>query len=61
MATAVAQPGALAAIATKFRTCPATGLKIDLAAARLIKANAVAAVIFLAVDFKSDRGGFLFR
>ena len=50
MATAVAQSsGALAAIATKFRTCPATGLKVDLAAERLIKANAVAAVVFLAI------------
>ena len=32
-----------------FRTCPFTGLKVDLAAQRLIIANAVAAVIFLAV------------
>ncbi len=32
-----------------FRTCPATGLKIHLPAERLIKANAVAAVVFLAV------------
>ncbi len=36
-------------IAAKFRTCPATGLKIDLAAERLIKANAVAAIVFLAI------------
>jgi cytochrome c oxidase subunit 1 len=34
---------------TQFRTCPATGLRIDLAAEKLIKANAVAAVVFLAV------------
>ena len=34
---------------TIFRTCPTTGLKVDLAAQSLIKANAVAAVIFLAV------------
>ena len=34
---------------TKFRTCPTTGLKVDLDAERLIKANAVAAVIFLAI------------
>jgi cytochrome c oxidase subunit 1 len=34
---------------TEFRTCPTTGLKVDLAAERLIKANAVAAVIFLAI------------
>ncbi len=33
----------------QFRTCPATGLKVHLPAQRLIKANAVAAVIFLAV------------
>ncbi len=39
-------------IATIFRTCPTTGLKVDLAAERLIKANAVVAVVFLAV------GGF---
>jgi cytochrome c oxidase subunit 1 len=32
-----------------FRICPATGLKIHLPAERLIKANAVAAVVFLAV------------
>jgi cytochrome c oxidase subunit 1 len=34
---------------TVFRTCPTTGLKIDLDAEKLIKANAVAAVIFLAI------------
>lgn len=33
----------------RFRTCPATGLRIHSAAENLIKANAVAAVIFLAV------------
>jgi cytochrome c oxidase subunit 1 len=49
MATAVAQAGSIGRIAAKFRTCPATGLKVDLAAERLIKANAVAAVIFLLV------------
>ena len=36
-------------IAAKFRTCPATGLQIDLAAQRLIKVNAVAAIVFLAI------------
>ncbi len=36
-------------VAAKFRTCPATGLDIDLAAQRLIKANAVAAIVFLAI------------
>lgn len=33
----------------QFRTCPDTGLRIHLSAQALIKANAVAAVIFLAV------------
>lgn len=32
-----------------FRTCGATGLEVDLAAERLIKANAVAAVVFLLI------------
>jgi len=32
-----------------FRTCPYTGLKVDAAAQTLIKANAVAAVVFLAL------------
>lgn len=36
-------------ITAKFRTCPASGLKIDLAAQALIKANAVAAIVFLAI------------
>lgn len=40
------------AILAQFRTCPTTGLKVDLSAERLIKANAVAAIVFLAV------GGF---
>jgi cytochrome c oxidase subunit 1 len=35
--------------AAEFRTCQYTGLKVDIAAQRLIKANAVAAVIFLAL------------
>ncbi|MFQ5421381.1 MAG: cbb3-type cytochrome c oxidase subunit I, partial [Anaerolineae bacterium] len=33
----------------EFRTCPVTALKVDLAAERLIKANAVAAVVFLLI------------
>jgi cytochrome c oxidase subunit 1 len=37
------------AIASDFRTCPTTGLKIHLPAENLIKANAVVAVVFLAV------------
>ena len=37
------------AIASDFRTCPTTGLKVHLPAEQLIKANAVAAVVFLAV------------
>ena len=31
------------------RTCQYTGLRVDVAAQRLIKANAVAAVVFLAI------------
>ncbi len=34
---------------TEFRICPTTGLKVDLAAEKLIKANAVVAVVFLAI------------
>jgi cytochrome c oxidase subunit 1 len=34
---------------TKFRTCQYTGLKVDLAAQKLIIAHAVAAVVFLAI------------
>lgn len=33
----------------RFRTCPTTGLSIHLPAEKLIKANAVAAVVFLAI------------
>src|SRR6476619_1727611 len=33
----------------EFRTCQYTGLKVDTAAQALIKANAVAAVVFLAI------------
>jgi cytochrome c oxidase subunit 1 len=49
MTASVAETGIIGGIAAKFRTCPGTGLKIDLAAEKLIKVNAVAAVIFLAV------------
>src|SRR5690606_25927707 len=49
MAIATAETGVIGGVAAKFRTCPATGLKIDLAAQRLIKANAVAAIVFLGV------------
>jgi cytochrome c oxidase subunit 1 len=35
--------------ATEFRVCPTTGLKVDRAAENLIKANAVVAIVFLAV------------
>jgi cytochrome c oxidase subunit 1 len=45
----VAAGGALAGRRSVFRSCPFTGLKVDIAAQRLIIANAVAAVIFLAV------------
>jgi len=37
------------AIDTRFRICPVTGLKIYSSAEKLIKANAVAAVVFLAI------------
>jgi cytochrome c oxidase subunit 1 len=47
--TAVASGGAFAGRRAEFRTCPFTGLKVERAAQRLIIANAVAAVIFLAV------------
>ncbi|MBT8100772.1 MAG: cbb3-type cytochrome c oxidase subunit I [Gammaproteobacteria bacterium] len=33
----------------EFRTCPSTGMKVDLAAEKLIKANAVVAIVFLAI------------
>lgn len=33
----------------EFRTCPTTGLKVHLSAERLIKVNAVAAIVFLAI------------
>ncbi len=49
MAIAEAETGVIGGIAAKFRTCPATGLKIDLAAEKLIKVNAIAAVVFLLV------------
>lgn len=38
----------MATTTEQFRTCPSTGLKIHLPAERLIKANAVVAVVFLA-------------
>jgi len=49
MTSVPADVGVVGAVAAKFRTCPATGLKVDLAAERLIKVNAVAAVVFLAI------------
>lgn len=49
MAIAAVDTQIIGGIAAKFRTCPATGLKIDLAAQKLIKANAVAAIVFLAI------------
>jgi len=49
MTSIPADIGVVGAVAAKFRTCPATGLKVDLAAERLIKVNAVAAVVFLAI------------
>ncbi|MCS7269133.1 MAG: cbb3-type cytochrome c oxidase subunit I [Geminicoccaceae bacterium] len=53
MAAVATGTGGLAALAARFRTCPVTGLRVDAAAETLIKANAVAAVVFLAI------GGFL--
>src|SRR5215475_4598082 len=41
--------GAIGRTDAASRTCPYTGLKVDIAAQTLIKANAVAAVVFLAV------------
>ena len=32
-----------------YRTCPTTGLRVDRAAEKLIKANAVVAIVFLAI------------
>ena len=49
MSTVATESDYIGKLAAKFRTCPATGLKVDLAAERLIKANAVAAVVFLAI------------
>src|SRR5262245_23103294 len=49
MTTVAIPSGRVAAPEATFRSCPFTGLKVDLAAQRLIIANAVAAVIFLAV------------
>src|SRR3990172_8425080 len=37
------------ATASDFRTCPTTGLNVHLPAERLIKANAVVAIVFLAI------------
>ncbi len=49
MAIAAVDTSIIGGIAAKFRTCPASGLKIDLAAERLIKVNAVTAIVFLAI------------
>jgi cytochrome c oxidase subunit 1 len=46
--TAEAYAGAIGRTA-EYRTCPYTGLKVDIAAQALIKANAVAAIVFLAL------------
>ncbi len=50
--TTIALPSGRSSAGSKlaaFRTCPFTGLRVDYAAQRLIIANAVAAVIFLAI------------
>lgn len=44
---AIAMPGTMEK--GEFRTCPVTALKVDLAAEKLIQANAVAAVVFLLI------------
>jgi cytochrome c oxidase subunit 1 len=49
MATATTTAVPMAASTWDYRICGYTGLKVDIAAQRLIMANAVAAVIFLAV------------
>lgn len=52
MATAGTAAAPAAGAQSSYRTCLETGLKVDLAAQRLIKANAVVGIVFLAV------GGF---
>lgn len=47
--TAEAVIGAVGGAKAEFRTCQYTGLKVDVAAQKLIIANAVAAVVFLAI------------
>src|SRR3974377_502595 len=49
MSTEAIAGAGVQAKAAEFRTCQYTGLKVDLAAQALIKANAVAAIVFLAV------------
>ena len=50
MPTDIATPGAAAIpVDEKYRTCPETGLRVYAQAETLIKANAVVAVIFLAI------------
>ncbi|HET9694433.1 MAG TPA: cbb3-type cytochrome c oxidase subunit I, partial [Steroidobacteraceae bacterium] len=47
MSTVMERPAAMAG--ATYRICPTTGLKVDRAAQSLIKANAVAAVVFLLI------------
>ncbi len=49
MPTDIAAPGAAAIPDEKYRTCPETGLRVYAQAETLIKANAVVAVVFLAI------------
>ena len=49
MATTAEGMRAGAGVDARFRTCPYTGLKVHISAQTLIKANAVAAVVFLAI------------
>jgi cytochrome c oxidase subunit I len=46
---AITDVGVGAGTAARFRTCPVTGLKVERQAELLIRANAVAAVVFLAI------------
>src|SRR3974390_3736078 len=49
MSTEASAGAGFQAKAGEFRTCQYTGLKVDAAAQALIKANAVAAIVFLAI------------
>jgi cytochrome c oxidase subunit 1 len=52
---------AIADLAARFRTCPVTGLKVDLAAEKLIKTNAVLAVVCMLIGAVAALGLALTR